>query len=71
MAAKLSYTLSPVPMSLGTTDGIPCKTVKAKLIHELDKYVDTLAQVPDGSALIVDGMAFIRQIHTMPSAFGQ
>ena len=25
----LSYALSPVPMPLGTTDGTPCKTVKA------------------------------------------
>ena len=29
----LSYTIIPVPMSLGTTDGTPCKTVKAKLMH--------------------------------------
>ena len=67
----LSYALSPVPMSLGTTDGTPCKTVKAKLMHELEKDVEPLAQVPAGSALIVDGMAFIHQIHTMPSTFGQ
>ena len=58
-------------MSLGTTDGTPCKTVKAKLMHELEKDVEHLDQVPAGSALIVDGMAFIHQIHTMPSAFGQ
>ena len=44
----LSYALSPVPMSLGTTDGTPCKTVKAKLIHELEKDVEPLAQVPAG-----------------------
>ena len=67
----LSYALSPVPMSLGTTDGTPCKTVKAKLLHELEKDVEPLAQVPAGSALIVDGMAFIYQINTMPSTFGQ
>ena len=40
----LSYALSPVPMSLGTTDGTPCKTVKAKLMHELEKDVKHLAQ---------------------------
>ena len=67
----LSYALSPVPMSLGTTDGTPCKTVKAKLMHELEKDVKPLAQVSAGSALIVDGMAFIHQINTMPSTFGQ
>ena len=41
----LSYALSPVPMSLGPTDGTPCKTVKAKLMHELEKDVEHLAQV--------------------------
>ena len=58
-------------MSLGTTDGTPCETVKAKLMHELEKGVEHLAHVPVGSALIVDGMAFIHQIHTMTSTFGQ
>ena len=67
----ISYALSPVPMSLGTTDGTPCKTVKAKLMHKLEKDVEPLAWVPDGSALIIDGMTFILQIHTMPSTFGQ
>ena len=67
----LSYALSPVPMSLETTDGAPCKTVKVKLMHELEKDVEPLAQVPAGSALIVDGMAFMHQIHTMPSTSGQ
>ena len=67
----LSYALRTVPMSLGTTDGTPCKTVTAKLMHELEKDVEPLAQVPAGSALIVDGMAFIHQINTMPSTFGQ
>ena len=38
----LSYALSPVPMSLGNTDGTPCKTVKAKLMHVLDNDVEPL-----------------------------
>ena len=59
----LSYALGPVSMSLGTTDGTPCKTDKAKLMHELEK-------VPIGSALIVDGMACIHKIHTLSSTFG-
>ena len=45
--------------------------VKAKLMHELEKDVEPLAQITVGSALIVDGMAFIHQIHTMSSTFGQ
>ena len=67
----LSYSLSPVPMSPGTTDGTPCKTVKAKRMHEFEKGVKHLAQVPVGSALIVDGKTFIHQIHTMTSTFGK
>ena len=38
---------------------------------QLEKDVEPLAQFPAGSDLIVDGMAFIHQIHTMPSTFGQ
>ena len=67
----LSYALMPVPMSLGTSDGTPCKTVKAKLMHEIEKDVEPLAQIPAGTALIVDGMAFIQQIYTVPSTFGE
>ena len=44
-------------MSLGTTDGTPCKTVKAKLMHELEKGVEPLSHVVAGFASIVDGMA--------------
>ena len=33
--------------------------------------VEHLDQVPAGSALIVDGMALIHQIHTMSCTFGQ
>ena len=57
-------------MSLGTTDGTPGKTANAKLMHELEKGVEHLAQVPVGSVLIVDRMAFIHQIHTVTSTFG-
>ena len=52
-------------MSLGTTDGTSCKTVKAKLMHALEKDVEPLVQVSSDSALIVNGMSFIHQIHTM------
>ena len=58
-------------MSLGTTDGTPCQTIEAKLMHELEKDVEPLAHVPASSALFVDGMAFIHQIHTMNITFGQ
>ena len=44
----LSYALSPVP-----NDGTRCKTVYAKLMHELEEDVVPLALVPVVSALIV------------------
>ena len=40
-------------------------------MHELEKDVGRHVQVPAGSALIVDGMTFIHQIHTMASTVGQ
>ena len=70
LAELLSYALSSVPMALGTADGTPCKTVKAKLMHDLEKDIEPLVPVPGGSALIV-GMTFIYQIHAQPSTFGQ
>ena len=45
--------------------------IKAKLMHELEEDVEPLAQIQVGFALIVDGMAFIHQIHKMSSTFGQ
>ena len=45
--------------------------VKSKLMHELEKDVNPLAQIPVCSALIVDGMTFIHQIHTLSSTFSQ
>lgn len=68
----LSYALTPVPLSLGTGDGTMCKTDKSKLMHELEKGTECTPGFPSGSALIVDGMAFIQQqVHNIPPTFGQ
>ena len=45
--------------------------VNAKLMHELEKDVKPLAHIPVGSSLIVDGMTFIHQIHTLFSTFSK
>ena len=67
----LSYSLTPVPLSLGTSDGAICKTNKSKLIHELEKDTECVPNIPVGSALMVDGMAFIQQMQKVSSTFGQ
>ena len=67
----LSYSLTPVPLSLGTSDGAICKTNKSQLIHELEKDTECVPNIPVGSALMVDGMAFIQQMQKVPSTFGQ
>lgn len=67
----LSYSLTPVPMSLGTGDGSICKNDKSKLMHELEKGCENIDQVPRGSALIVDGLAYIQQLYNIPTTFGQ
>ena len=67
----LSYSLTPVPLSLGTSDGAIRKTNKSKLIHELEKDTECVPNIPVGSELMVDGMAFIQQMQKFPSTFGQ
>lgn len=67
----LTYSLTPVPLSLGTSDGTMTKTNKSALLHELEKGTECVSRVPAGSALIVDAMAFIHQMHNIPPTFGQ
>ena len=57
----LSYSLTPVPLSLGTSNGTICKTNKASLMHELEKGAECVSEIPWGSALIIDAMAFVQQ----------
>ena len=69
----LSYALTTVPASLGTSDGQLVKTAKAKLMHEveqLDPLVDR-TEIPHNSALMIDGMALIQIITTVPSSFAE
>ena len=69
----LSYSLSPVPLSLSLLDGSLCKTNKAALVPLLEDGTEYLSssELCNG-ALIVDGMALVRAvpISTLPSTFG-
>ena len=67
----LSYSLTPVPLSLGNSTGTICKTNKSKLMHELGKGAEHVPEIPLGSALIIDGMTFIQQAQNIPVTFGQ
>lgn len=67
----LSYSLTSVPLSLGTGNGTICKTNKANLMHELEKGAECVPEIPWGSALIIDAMAFVQQAQNIPVTFGQ
>ena len=67
----LSYSMTPVPLSLGTENGTLCKTDKSRLMHHLQEDKFLVNDMPPGLALIIDGMAFIQQMQNIPSTFGQ
>lgn len=71
MKNLVSYSLTPVPLSSGASNGTICKTNKANLMHELEKGVDCVPEIPWGSALIIDAMAFVQQEQNIPVTFGQ
>ena len=57
----IAWFLSWVRLFTPKRSRVGCKMINSR------SDVRTLAQIPVGSALIVDGMAFIPQIHTMSS----
>ena len=67
----LSYSLMSVPLSLGTETGTLCKTDKSRLMHHLQEDKFLVNDMPPGSALIIDGMAFIQQMQNILSTFGK
>ena len=66
----LSYSLTSVPSSLGTYDGLNVKTAKCTLMHELETSAAEVEMVPENCALMVDGMALIQILHDVPKTFG-
>ena len=65
----LSYELGPLPWSLAMLDGGLCKTTKTKLFGLLESGVPPAEQVPQDAAWIVDGMATLQCINTVPETF--
>ena len=67
----MSYSLTPVPPSLGTADGFFYKTNKAALLHAiLDDVPDNIAY-PDDALSIQDGNAHFHSLIDIPPIFGE
>ncbi|KAJ8348897.1 hypothetical protein SKAU_G00274860 [Synaphobranchus kaupii] len=66
----MRYPLSPVPHSLGTSDGFFCKTNKAPMVH----YLLSDTHVPDyplGAMFIQDGNALFHTLKNLPDTYGE
>ena len=66
----MCYSLSPVSMPLATVDGSLVKTTKSALLDAIESHECLVSAVPDGSALIIDGMGLIHSMQHIGSTFG-
>ena len=70
----LEYPLGPVPWSLATADGMPIKTDKAVLMHNLEKEASYSYIAPDKDRdhiHIIDGNALFHTLSQIPETFGE
>ena len=66
----LSYPLGPVPFSLATADGMPAKTDKSKLLHNLEASVESVTKPTDEPiAYVYDGNATLQSLAPIPDNF--
>ena len=66
----MSYTLTPVPHSLGTPDGFLAKTNKASMLHFLLKDINEEVPYPKEAFFIQDGNALFHELKDLPPTFG-
>ena len=73
MKEVLTYSLGPFPLSLSTEMGTLHKTQKSKLMMAIESDVQDQAvdNIPEGNAIILDGMALIQATKRLPSSFGE
>ena len=72
MKTILTYSLEHYPLCLATMDGYPVRTVKANLMHILEKMSHDYVQdsvVPNG-AIMVDAKALLQSLTKIPKTFG-
>lgn len=67
----MSYSLTPVPHSLGTPDGFFNKTNKAAMLHYLIDDTPEEVVVPANSMYIQDGNALFHALKNLPPTFGE
>eukprot|EP00117_Sycon_ciliatum_P025244 scpid95671/ scgid20992/ len=67
----VEYELGSVPWAIANADGTRVSTVKSKLLMELEKDTPLLETVPGQGAILVDGMALLQSITTIPATFGE
>ena len=67
----MSYSLTPVPPSLGTADGFFNKTNKATLLHAILDDVPEHIAYPDDALFIQDGNAHFHSLIDIPPTFGE
>ena len=56
-------------MVFAEIDGTLKKTPKSELLHKLEVDIPPVEDVPLNSAMIIDGMAHVRQIRTSKMIF--
>ena len=66
-----NYPLEALPLSLSEADGTLKKTPKSALLHKLEQDVEPISDLPIGSAILMDGMALVRQIKTTKVTYSQ
>ena len=69
MGRVLTYSLTPIPLSLCHIDGKINKTPKSTLTKELEKS-SVLNNPEMGAAVIVDGMFFLHLLSGLPETSG-
>lgn len=66
----MRYSLTPVPHSLGTSDGFFNKTNKAAMLHYLMEDAPEEVPYPTDSLYIQDGNALFHALKNLPPTFG-
>ena len=61
MQEVLQHPVGPLPSSLATSYGLPCKTNKAQRGRELEKLVQPTAEIPSPSVSVIDGKALLQK----------
>ena len=67
----LSFPLGPVPWSLATADGMPTKTDKSKLLHDLESGIKLVTDRPSDAVHIIDGNVMLQSFKPIPNTFDE